>query len=608
VRAATVAALLALTIALFAGVAGHGWFGIDDDAYVRANPHVNAGLTAANVGWELTHADAGNFAPLTMLSHMLDVQVFGLQPGSMHVVSMLFHALNAALLLLVLYGWTGAWWRSAAVALLFAIHPLRVEPVAWIASRKDVLSLCCFLLTLELWRRWTRDPAPWRYALACMALLLGLLAKPVLVVTPFVLLLLEAWPLQRLAAGTLWMRVREKWAMWLLAAAFVIVGLRTQGATGALALVPGLTPLLRVSNALRTVWIYVGQCFWPVRLVAFEPHDLQLHALACAAALLGLVAMTALVLALRKRRPWLALGWLWYVGTLVPVLNLVQVGPHARADRFTYLPAIGLAVMLVWELADRLGRSRAGRIAATALVLLAAGLLGAATARQVAAWRDTRTMYERILAVEPGRGTVLIRWLHGDMEMVDGHPAAALADYEQVARFMPGHPRAQMDVANALGRLGRVDEALAHVERAVALAPDSIEYRRLLAEELKARGRYGEALTHYEAIAQRRPDDLNALLNAAWMRATLPDPAQRDGARAVAMAGHALAIIPQPPAALLATAAAAYAESGRWDDAIAAAGRAIEVARAADSPGEVDEYARELTSYRAHRAWRAAPH
>jgi hypothetical protein len=605
---ATVAALVALVLALFAGVAGHGWFGIDDDAYVRANPHVNAGLTAANASWELTHADAGNFAPLTMLSHMLDVQLFGLRPGPMHAMSLALHTLNAVLLLLVLYGYSGAWWRSAAVALLFAVHPLRVEPVAWIASRKDVLSACFFLLTLELWRRWTRDPAPWRYALACVALTLGLLAKPVLVVTPFVLLLLDAWPLQRLGSGTFAARVREKWAMWLLAAGFVVIGLRTQGATGALALVPGLTPMLRLSNAVRTVWIYVGQSFWPVRLVAFEPHDLQMHALAFAAAALGLVAMTALLLTLRQRRPWLALGWLWYVGMLVPVLNLVQVGPHARADRFTYLPAIGLTVMLVWELGDRLGRSRAGRIAATAAVLGAAALLGAATVRQVSAWRDTRTMYERILAAEPGRGTVLIRWLHGDMEMVDGHSTAALADYEQVARFMPQHPRAQMDVANALGRLGRVDEALAHVERAVALAPDSLEYRRLLAEELKARGRYGEALTHYEAIAARRPDDLNALLNAAWMRATLPDAASRDGARAMAMAEHALAITPQPPAALLATAAAAYAEAARWDDAIAAAGRAVEAARAADSPGEVDEYSRELASYRAHRPWRAAPH
>jgi tetratricopeptide (TPR) repeat protein len=614
-RALTIAGLLALTLTAFGGVVRNGWFGIDDYAYVRDNPHVNAGLTAAGLRWELTHAEIGNYSPVTMLSHMLDVQLFGMRTGAFHAVSLALHALNAVLLLLVLFGLTGAWWRSAAVAALFAVHPLRVESVAWIAERKDVLSTTFFLAAIALWRRWTLRPGALRYALVCLALVLGLLAKPMLVTLPLVLLLLDAWPLGRLELArdavsrghSLAERVREKWGLWIIVIAFSVLTLRTQGSAGALAIVPGLTLPLRLSNALRSVWIYVAQELWPHRLVAFVPHDLQPHAPAAALSAVALAIATGLVLR-AKRRPWLATGWLWYLVTVLPVINLVQVGPHARADRFTYVPAIGLAWMLVWELGERVQRSRAARLAAAALLAATLVALSLATARQIARWRDTRTMYEWILANEPGEGTTMFRWLLGDIELHEGHPSRALADYEQVEKLAPTHARVHMDIANALVGLGRLDEALGEVQRAVEMAPDSVEYRRLLAEAMKARGRYGEALLQYEAIAARRPDDRNALLNAAWMRATLPDPGPRDGVAAVRMAEHALALDSRPPAALVATAAAAYAETGRWDDAVAAADRAVAIARAARSDGEAEEYARELAAYRARHPWRGPPH
>lgn len=680
-RWATAAALATATVLAFGGVVRNGWFGIDDSAYVTENPVVARGLSAESLRWEWSHAWMGNYHPLTMTSHLADVSLFGMNPGAHHAVSLAWHVLAALLLLFVLHAYTGAWWRSAIVAALFAVHPLRTESIAWASERKDVLSAALFMLVLAAYRAWAARPSPGRMALVALALALGLLAKPMLVTAPLVLLALDAWPLGRLGFGAgarargahLAARVAEKWPLWLLAAAAAAGAYAAQGGAGALAIVPGLTFPMRACNALASVWIYAGQCLWPRHLVAYVPHTLRADWGPAAVALAALVAVTLAVLRARAR-PWLATGWLWWLVMLLPVINLVQVGPHARADRFTYLPSIGLALLVVWELGERARGSRLARGACAALAVAAIVALVPASMRQTARWRDTRTMYEWILEVNPG--TTNVRWWLGDLYLQQGDPARALAMYERVLREAPGRaaqlrPRAaaalvrlgrdaeareqlaavvreapaaaawndlgrfdaragrdslaaaelgraaalapadstaHAGLAVALLRLGRATAALDEARRAVELAPGAVEYRRLYAETLRRAGRHAEALAQYEAIVARRPDDVNALLNAAWLRATLPDARDRDGAAALRMAALAEQAAGAPMAALAATRAAALAECGRFDEAAAAAERAIALARAANSPLEATDYVRQAALYRAHRPCREVEH
>jgi tetratricopeptide (TPR) repeat protein len=694
VRALGLALLAVATVAAFAGVLRNGWIFFDDPLYVYENAYVLKGWTLEGVRWFLHEPHGANWHPLTSWSHMLDVELFGLRPGAHHAVSLLLHVVNALLLVLVLRALTGAWWRSLLVGALFALHPLRVESVAWISERKDVLSGLFFLLTIEAYRRWTLRPGAWRYALVCAGLVLGLMAKPMLVTLPFVLLLLDVWPLGRLAGlpasawapgatvappparGLPWSALlREKWPLFLLAAASAVVTFLVQQKSGAVVAAALIGPGRRLANALTAHAWYVAQTFWPRHLTVFYLLDRAVPAaalvLGAAAAAAGLAAVTVLAVRQARRRPYLAVGWLWFVGMLVPVIGLVQVGRQAYADRYTYLPGIGLLLIVAWGLGELVAGSRRRRAAGVALAVVALAALAVATARQVARWRDTRTLftytlgfapdnpiahqnlgdvllkegrvepaiaqYEAVLRVAPdfqdaynklgsalgatGRfdeavarlrqGLALgenpeIRHNLGFARHRQGRLDEAIAEYEAVLRLNPDHALALVHLAAALQERGRPAEAEEPLRRALRLRPADTEARRLLAVTLVRRERIEEAVREYGELLRRDPADLDALTNVAWIRATHADAARRDGAEAVRLAERARAASAEPVAVLEATLAAAYAEAGRFPEAVGAGERAVALARREGDDAAAETYARQLAGYRAGRPFHFA--
>lgn len=350
------------------------------------------GITRAGLAWAATAKVASNWHPLTMLSHMLDCQLYGLDPAGHHATSLLLHLANVLLLFEVLRRMTGAAGRSAAVAALFAVHPTRVESVAWIAERKDVLSALFWILAMGAWARYARRPAIGRYLLVALLMILGLMAKPMVVTLPFALLLLDVWPLGRLSLG--WRRlILEKLPLLALSAASSVITIHYQETSLApLDVVPWS---LRAANALVSYAAYLGKLFLPRHLAVFYPIPPAIPAWKVAGAALLLIAITALTLWRARKEPWLLTGWLWFLGTLVPVIGLVQVGRQAMADRYLYIPSIGLFLAVVWSVAGLLKEHRAALAAAAGIVVLA---LAAATRVQVGYWADSVTLFRHALA------------------------------------------------------------------------------------------------------------------------------------------------------------------------------------------------------------------
>ncbi len=453
-------ALAALVAAVYAPVRHFDFVQLDDPAYVTENPRVLRGLTLDGAAWALTTGHAANWHPVTWLSHMLDVELFGVAAGPHHLTNLLLHAANTLLLFGLLLRMTGALWRSAFVAALFGIHPLHVESVAWVAERKDVLSTLFWLLTTWAYVAYVRARAPRRtvaYVLALLLFAVGLMAKPMLVTLPFTLLLLDWWPLGRWDAATpprssLWPLVREKIPFFALAAASSVATFVVQQRGGAVSAVGSEPSALRLQNALVSAVAYLRDMVWPAGLTMIYPFPSSIPAWHVAAACLVVGGVSFAAWRLARSHPFLAVGWLWYLGTLVPVLGLVRVGLQARADRYTYVPLIGVFIALAWGGAALAGRVRLrlpGRPAlqSAALAVLAAAVvlaLALAARQQVGYWKDNVTLWTR--------ATVLT--LHMD-------------EYE-----------AHMSLGATLADQGRTDEALRHFAEAVRLRPDSAEARR----------------------------------------------------------------------------------------------------------------------------------
>lgn len=387
------AALALLTLAAWLPALRNGFVNLDDGLYVTGNPQVQKGITRAGVAWALTANVANNWHPLTLLSHMLDCQLFGLDPAGHHAMSLLLHLADVLLLFAVLARMTGALWRSAAVAALFAVHPLHVESVAWAAERKDVLSALFWILAMGAWTSYARRPSLGRYLLVVLLMALGLAAKPMVVTLPFALLLLDVWPLERLGLG--WKRLMaEKLPLLALSVAASLATLRYQRTSLApLELVPWS---LRLANAAVSYAAYLGKLLLPRNLAVFYPIPLAIPAWQAAGSAALLAALTALAVWKVRQAPWLLVGWLWFLGTLVPVIGLVQVGRQAMADRYTYLPSIGLFLAIVWGISELLRERRAVLAAASAVAI---ALLAAGTWMQVGYWKDSLVLYRHALAV-----------------------------------------------------------------------------------------------------------------------------------------------------------------------------------------------------------------
>jgi tetratricopeptide (TPR) repeat protein len=549
--------LALLTVAVWQGSLRNGFVNYDDPEYVTENPWVQAGLTGAGVRWALTAVVSANWHPLTLLSHMLDCQLYGLDPRGHHLTNLLLHLASTLLLFQILRRTTGRPLPSAMVAALFAVHPTHVESVAWVAERKDVLCGCCWMLTLAAYTRYVARPAAGRYLLVAVALALALLAKPMAVSLPAVLLLLDVWPLGRLRLHRLGQLALEKVPLAALAVVAAVVALRTQ--QGPLAVNARIPLSLRLANAVTSAVAYLGKTFLPVRLgVGYPlPHAIPGYRVALAA--LVLLAVSWLAWKLARRAPYVAVGWLWYLVTLAPVIGIVQVGTQAMADRYLYLPAIGIYLAVVWSLADLAalaelaapaeGRRRAAVGAAGAAAgAVVIAVLSWRTVAQVAVWKDSITLFRHSLTVAE---SYLAHVDLADALAVAGDRAGAYEQYRAALAVQPANPRGQAALGIALRSWGRAAEAVPYLERSLRIDPGAEAPRVALAMARDDLGQTAGAVAELQAVLARHPGSVQARFGLA----ALYDKSGDTGA-ALAQYRLALALAPRqwelyPPAASL---------------------------------------------------------
>jgi hypothetical protein len=520
-RSAAVAVGLVLFVtAVYARSGRFESLDFDDAEYVFANPNVLAGLTWHGVGWALTTYHSANWHPLTWISHMSDIQLFGAEPGAHHLVSVFFHAVNALALFFVLKAATSAFWPSALVAALFAVHPLNVESVAWISQRKSVLSTLFLLLTVGAHVSWTRRGGARRYFAVAFLLGLGLLSKPMLVTAPLLLLVLDFWPLGRRP-----FRVLEKAPLFSLAVASSAVTLLAQSRWKAIAPGANYSIGVRTSNALVSCVDYLRDVVWPVGLAGFYPHPATLGEKIGLVPTLGaatmLAAITTLAVTARHGHPWLLFGWAWYLISLAPVAGLVQVGSQSRADRYAYVPMIGIFVAVVWELASQARRVRVAPKIVAVAALLVVGALSAVAFQQAGYWRNGETLYSRALLVT--RRNWLASNNLGNFWLGRGEPWRALAFFRQAATMKPDYEEAYYNEGVALMALSRPAEAVQAYRKNLRLDSSNTDGWVNLGIALLKLRRVPEALQSYETALRQRRDDPIALHGAAVARAALGD-------------------------------------------------------------------------------------
>jgi len=548
----TCLALGLVTAALYSPVLGHDFITYDDQLYVTENTHVQSGLTRPAIVWAFQGSHASNYHPLTWLSHMLDCQCYGLRPAGHHLTNLLLHTANAILLLLLLHTLTGELFLSAAVAALFAWHPLHVESVAWIAERKDVLSAFFWLLTLLAYTRYAhlKSKSPWPWYFATLGFfVLGLLSKPMVVTLPFILLLLDWWPLQRMqsvirpaapassnpqsatrnpqsrssppsspssilrspSSRSLFAPLlREKLPFLALSALGCILTMWAQGSAHAIISTGQLTLGERISHALVSYVHYAAAMFVPVHLAIFYPYPAFTPLAETIGAALLLILISFLALRFRRARPWLLTGWFWFLGTLVPVIGLVQVGDQAWADRYTYLPLIGLFIILVWGAAELARRYHfpLGPVAA-----LAATALLISTSVQLTYWRNTRTLFEHAAKVIPNNYLAITAL--GSFLAKDGRHDEAIPLLQQALRVKPDYPQAHFFLGHELENRGDLDQAIAEYTAALRFSPYFEPAHVFLGMILARQNHPAEAIAHYQQALELNPESAIAHHNLA---------------------------------------------------------------------------------------------
>ncbi|MSU59276.1 MAG: tetratricopeptide repeat protein [Pedosphaera sp.] len=551
-------AIFAGTCALYWPVRTHDFVGLDDPDYVTENPNVNHGLSGEAVAWAFRSKEASNWHPLAWLSHMLDCELFGLKPAGHHLVNVGWHAINAVLLFLLLRRMTGAFWRAAFVAACFAWHPLRVESVAWISERKDVLSMFFGLLALWAYVRFaekSKGSSPkskvW-FGAALLFFALGLMSKPMLVTLPFVLLLLDHWPLRRKELNTenctlktFRPLVLEKIPFFLLSAVSCALTVWAQGAGHAIGSTQQFPLLTRVANALVAYGEYGVKFFWPTKLAVFYPYPTATPVLLAVLTGAVLVVLTVAVVHCRKSRPYLAVGWFWFLGTLVPVIGLVQVGGQAWADRYSYLPGVGLLMAVVWLVTDFLKPWAKAKIICTvgAVAILAA--CATTSWAQIKVWRDSQALFEHARAVTERN---YLAWtVLGGFLGREGKLDEALRYYETALAMQPDYPGGLTGIGNIYEKRGDYEKALSFHDRALLGGPFDPEVVNGRAAVLARLGRFAEAETGFQEALKLRPDYSDAIFN-------LGSILQRQGRLAEAQGcfEKSIALMPQSTNALFA--------------------------------------------------------
>ena len=625
---AVCAVIVALIWIVFGQTLSFDFVNYDDKTYVYGNSLVSAGVTAHGLAQAFVDTQTTNWHPLTLVSHMLDCQFYDLKAGGHHFTNVLLHTAAALLLFLWLANVSGRFWSSVFVTALFAIHPLRVESVAWIAERKDVLSAVFFFLTLLAYARYLRSRTLGRYLTMSILFACGLMSKPMLVMLPVVLLLLDYWPLQQmritqgeLRSSELRRLVVEKIPLFVLSLAVSIVTFILQErSSGAIAQLP---LNWRIENALVTSLTYVWQIFWPVDLAVFYPHpENTLAGWQLAVAALLLISITWVAFILRRSRPYLLIGWLWYLVMLLPVIGIVQVGLQGHADRYTYLPQIGLYIALVWLIADAVSNFRVPKPILATVAIVAVLSLAACARKQTTYWRNTETLWTHTLAVTKNNDVAHSNYAnflmdHGELDDALGHLQTALD-----IRLAQSHPHPHYDlslaviqdnVGAALMRKDRVAEAITHFRQAIDLEPKYVdphfnlgaalmqegdldgaiaEWSRTLSMEGDDAGTYTalgnaylqkhdlrQAIDHYEKAVRADSNSVYALNNLAWVFSTAPDNIFRNGARAIELAKKADQLANAGNSIFARTLAAAYAEAGQFTEAIQNAERALNLAK-----------------------------
>jgi len=649
--------LAAISLAVFGQTIRYDFVNFDDDLYVYNAPAIQAGLTIKGIALAFTSPHARNWHPLTTISHMLDCQLYGLKAGGHHATNIVLHTIAVLLLFRVLRQMTGAVWKSVVVAALFAVHPLHVESVAWVSERKDVLSAVFFLLMLNAYVRYARAASITRYLAVAVLFAAGLMSKPMLVSAPVVLLLLDYWPLRRfeqpsatkrkatiLKPGNQRRIIRrlflEKIPLLVLpAGACVITFILQKRATGA---IPPLPFPWRLQNALASYVIYVWETLWPTRLAVFYPHpDNTLAIWEVILAIGFLLAITVAAIVFRSKRPYLFTGWFWYLGMLVPVIGLVQVGEQGHADRYTYLPHIGLFLLAVWLVADltAVRRSRSRFAVATAVVIIVA--LAWAAFIQTSYWRNSETLWTHALAVTSDNdvahnnlgylcvdrgeldkaishfetalrirsgkpdthydvGSAFVQMNLADALARKGQSDEAMVHYEEAIKLQPNYADAYYNRGNVLFAKGRIDEAVADWEKTLQIQPNDADAHTCLGNALLRQGSPKEAIAHYERALALAPEDPHSRNNIAWVLATSSDASIRDGARAVEFAREAVELSNSEDPKFLRTLAAAYAESSRFSEAVLTAERGVQTATTQGKSAFANVLERDIALYREH--------
>jgi len=658
--------LATISLAVFGQTIRYQFVNFDDDLYVYNTPAIQSGLTLKGIAAAFINQHAHNWHPLTTISHMLDCQLYGLNAGGHHATNVILHTIAVLLLFWVLEQMTGAIWRSALVAALFAVHPLHVESVAWVSERKDILSAVFFFLMLLAYSRYARAPSVMRYLAIVVLFAAGLMSKPMLVSAPIILLLLDYWPLRRFEQPSLIKgktkasendkqrrKIRrlylEKIPLFVLSAAACILTFVLQKRTAGA--IPPLPFLWRIQNAFVSYVIYVWKTLWPARLAVFYPHPNDTLAFwEVIFAILLLLAITAAVIVFRKQRPYLLTGWFWYLIMLIPVIGIIQVGEQGHADRYTYLPYVGLFVAVVWFAIGvatvRRSKPRVAVITGAAVSIILA--LAWVAFIQTSYWRNSEALWTHALAVTSDndvahnnlcylcndRGeldqaishfesaarirsgkrdphydlaSAYVQMNLGDALARKGRSDKAMVHYDEAIRLQPNYGDAYYNRGTVLFAKGRVDEAIADWAKALEMHPNDADAHTSLGNALLQKGSLREAIAQYVTALALAPEDPHSRNNLAWVLATASDSSIRDGPKAVGFAQEAVQLSGGREPLFLRTLAAAYAESGRFSEAIAVAQQAVGIANMQAKPDMAKRLNGDLVLFRGNLPLRENP-